>query len=664
MEINNERKNDKKCCDNNKKTNTNLNKQENKCHEHSCCCGGTERHSSVDKKVKTLFYAVGAVLLLVAFLGELGQVSFWLSVSCAAAVYLLFGKDVWVNACKGVIEKRVFTEFTLMCVASIGAIILGEFADAAAVIYLYSLGETVSEEAYSRSLKNISELIDITEERVTVVSGGRSETVLAEDVNIGDVVSLRVGDRVSLDGEVVRGEGFADTSAVTGESVPRELKKGVKCLSGSLLISGAVLMSVESKYEDSTANKLKQAVDRASKQKAHREKKITEIAKVFTPIAFCVAVAVFAVMVLISGDWRTSLRSSLVVLVAACPCALVLSVPLTYFSGIGRAAKRGIVFKNGQTIDNVAQLETVVFDKTGTLTSSVPVFVGVVVPENAPIDKKQLLDVSKAALLSSPHPSAKAFCEKYSASVVYNASDVKNIGGRGVVCKIDGNKVALGNRALMREIGVETAAIPNSAIYVAVESEFCGALLFDIKPKENALSEISELRANGIRRVAVMSGDNEKSVKSAVDEIGISEYYSELKPDQKLARFEYIYKEEKKRNRTGKVAFCGDGLNDSAVIARADVGVAMGSGADVTVESADVVLVDDNLKRLNEMMAISKETVRIVKQNVFLSLGVKIGAILIGVLGYPSVEIAIAADVGAAVLCVLNASRAGKLSGK
>ena len=666
MEIEKDNKNIKECCND---INNHNKKEGNKCHTHSenhaCSCGscahGERNEKSVLHRFKGLVFSLGALLLLLAFLGELGQIPFWLSVVCAISVYLFFGKDVWIGACRGVAERRFFTEFALMCMASVGALALGEFADAAAVVYLYSLGEIISDEMYSRSVKSISELIEITEERATVLSDGRNVSLLVEEVKVGDIVSLRVGDRISFDGEVVRGEGFADTSAVTGESVPRELKKGDVCLSGSLLISGAILMSVGAKYEDSTASKLERAVERASKQKARREKKITSLAAFLTPLGFCAALAVFAVTLLAGGGWNHSLRSALVVLVASCPCALVLSVPLAYFSGIGYAANRGIVFKNGQTIDNVAKLETIVFDKTGTLTSSLPEFVGVVLPNNAPLTQKQLLDVSKVALIASPHPSAKAFCKKYSAAVVYNATDVKNIGGRGIVCKIDGKRVALGNRALMREIGVETTAIPNSAIYVAVEKTFCGALLFDIKPKENALSEISELRANGINRVAVMSGDNEKSVKSAVDEIGVSEYYSELKPDEKLVRFEYIYKEEKKRNPDADVAFCGDGLNDSAVIARADVGIAMGSGSDLTVESADVVVVDDNLKRLNEMMGISKGTVKVVNQNIFMALGVKLCIVLVGMLGYPSVELAIAADVGTAVLCVLNAARAGNL---
>lgn len=632
---------------------------EGHCHDEHCGCGCGSEHGSIGVK-QILFYLAGAVLLLLAFLGEFEFLNKYVAIACAAVVYLFFCKDVWAGAVKGILHKRIFTEFTLMCVATLGAIALGEFADAAAVIYLYSFGESVSGEAYSRSKRNISELIEITEDNVTVVKNGTSKTMLASQVEVGDVISVRVGDRISLDGVVVEGGGFTDTSAITGESTPRELEVGSECLSGSTLLSGAICIKVEKNYENSTANKLKKAVERASKQKAVREKKITRFASVFTPIAFGVAVVVLAVSWAAKGDFFGAVRSALVVLVASCPCSLVLSVPLAYFSGIGHAAKRGIVFRGGQTIDDVSVLDTLVFDKTGTLTSSEPSFVGVMVSKESGLSKTELLDISKAALLKSPHASARAFCEKYAASVVYKADEAKNIGGRGVICRIGGKPVALGNRKFMSELGVKADAVDNSAIYVAVSGVLCGVLLFDAELKQGASEQISKLRGNGVRRVAVISGDNEKSVRSVGDKIGVDELYFELKPDEKLDRLDNIYKEAKKSNPRGTVGFCGDGLNDSAAVARADVGIAMGSGSSLTVESADVVIVDDGLARLNDMVSVAKKTVGIVNQNIALSLVAKFLVVLVGAIWLPSLELAVVADVGVAVLTVLNAVRAGK----
>ncbi len=635
-------------------------KREREREEHGCGCGCEHEHGGEGlSSSKILTYIIGGVLLILAFLGELGHLTPFAAIPCAAAVYVYFGKDVWVGAYKSVMKKKFFTEFTLMCTASLGAILLGEFADAAAVIYLYSLGEAVSGEAYSRSRRNIAELIEITRENVTVVKDGSAKTISAERAEIGDIISVRVGDKISLDGVVVEGNGFADTSAVTGESVPRELSVGDRCLSGSSLISGALFVKVTEKYENSTANRLKLAVERAAKQKAPTEKRITRFAEVFTPAAFCVAMLVFVIGAFVKESVGDAVRSALVVLVASCPCALVLSVPLAYFSGIGRAAGRGIVFRGGRVIDNAAALGTVLFDKTGTLTSSTPRFVGVVMPDGSPVTKNELLDMSKAALLKSPHASARSFCERYKETVTYKAECAKNIGGRGLVCKIGGKTAVFGNRKLMTELGVKAESVDKSAIYVAVDGKLCGVLVFDSDVKENALTEVSGLRGNGVRRVVIMSGDNEKAVKAVADEIGVGEYYSELKPDEKLERLNNIYKEEKKSHPNETVAFCGDGLNDSAAIARADVGIAMGSGSALTVESADVVIVDDNLTRLNEMLVIAKGTVRIVTQNIVLSLGVKLAVVLVGMFWYPSLELAVVADVGAAVLTVLNAMRAG-----
>lgn len=631
-------------------------------HDHGgCSCGHDHNHEKSHLMEHLPSYIIGGILLVLAIIGDLGAMKGWLSAILAMLVYVYFGREVFVGAYNNVKSGKFFTEYTLMLVASVGAIALLEFAEAAAVIYLYSLGEEISGEAYSRSRKNISDLIEITEENVTVVKDGVSRTVLASEAEVGDVISIRVGDKIALDGVVVSGSGLSDTSAITGESAPRELFAGVECLSGFLLVSGSVFLRVTEKHENSTASKLKDAVKRASAQKAITEKRITKFASVFTPIAFLVSIAVLVFGLFIKDSFAEAFKSSLVVLVASCPCSLVLSVPLTYFSGIGRAAKRGIVFRGGQVIDNASRLGTVVFDKTGTLTEATPDFLGVIEAEVTPVDKLTLLNISKSALLNSPHASAKAFCDAYNAPVRYNVENVKNIGGMGLVCTVEGKKALFGNKRLMEKAGISVKETKMSAIYVAIDGVYCGALVFGNKTKKGALAQISELRRNGVKRIAIMSGDNMPSVKKLADEVAVNEFYYGLRPDEKLAKFDNIYKEEKNRNSRGTVAFCGDGLNDSAVIARADVGIAMGSGSALTVENADVVIVDDNLERLSDMLFVAKSTSRVAVENIMLSLGVKIAVIILGMTVTSSLGLAVIADVGTAVFTVLNALRAGKV---
>lgn len=637
-------------------------------HEHhnheggcGCGCGHDHDHGGEPGRWSILLYVVGALILLVAFLGEFQIINKWVGIAAAALLYVLFGRTVWVEAFENIRRGKIFTEFTLMGVASLGAVALLEFADAAAVMYLYSLGETVQGLAYRKSHKNISELIEVTEEYINKEENGMVKRIPATQASVGDVINITVGERISLDGVVVEGEGFADTSAVTGESAPLELLAGTPCLSGSVLVAGAVSLRVTQKYENSTASKLKAAVARAVKRKAKTEKRITKVASLLTPLAFALAVVIFAGGWIVWGDAARALKSSLVILVVSCPCSLVLSVPLTYFAGLGKAASRGIVFRGGEVVDSAAKIESVVFDKTGTLTSPVLTFDGIRLPKEPIVQKAQLLDISRAALAKSPHAAAQSFCRSYEAKYPHCVENVENIGGKGLVCVVDGRKAAFGNRALMADLGI-TVKGGGTSIYVAIDGKLCGVLLFSSHIKSDALPEIAKMRGHGVGRIAIMSGDTEASVSEVAEALGISEYYAELKPDEKLDSFENIYHEEKKRSSRACVAFCGDGLNDSAAIARADVGIAMGSGSAVTVESADVVVVDDSVARVNDMLSVAKSTVRVVNQNIALSFGIKLTVVIVGLLWAPSLELAIVADVGAAVITVLNAMRAGRIS--
>lgn len=560
-------------------------------------------------------------------------------------------------------EGKIFTEFTLMCVATICAAILGEFADAATVMFLYSLGEKISDSAYARSKKNLSSLLEVTEEKVALGRSG-DRIVRASEVLVGDDFLVRVGEKIALDGVVIEGQGFVDTAAITGESVPRELTKGDKCLSGCTLISGSLVVRAENLYEDSTENRMKEAVKNAAARKAKTEKRITKFASVFTPIAFALTLGV--VLIGYFGfdlPLYDAVKRGLVILVSSCPCSLVLSIPLAYFAGLGLAAGRGILFRGGETVDNVAKLRTVLFDKTGTLTSASLKFEGVEMYPECPYGRDELLSLCRAALVKSPHAAARSFCADYHPSVDYEGrvEDAENIGGKGLVCLVDGKKAAFGNPGLMAQEGVTVPPVGKTAIYVLIDRVLCGVLIFFAGEKENAAKEIARLRKLGVDRMVILSGDNREAVAETAGRVGLSEYFAELLPDEKLERTEYIYKEEKKKDPAATIAFCGDGLNDSAVIARADVGIAMGSGSAVTVDTADAVIVDDNLERVGDMIRISNRIVRIAGQNIAISLGIKLAVILVGLFLFQSLEMAVVADVGAAVITVLNALRAGKM---
>ncbi len=597
-------------------------------------------------------------MLAPAFLGEFDVIYGWIGIVASALVYLLFGGEVFRGAYRDIRRGKLFTEFTLMCVATLGAIALLEFADAAAVMFLYSLGEAISGEALRRSRKNIASLIELDEAYVNIEHGGAIHKIKASDARVGDVLSVRVGEKISLDGVVVEGVGYADTSAVTGESAPAELTVGTECLSGSVLVSGAISMRVSAAYEDSTVNRLRKAVKEASRRKAKTEKRITRFAEFFTPLAFGIALFAFIVGIFAYDSVARAARTALVILVTSCPCSLVLSVPLTYFAGLGRAAGKGIVFRGGETIDTVAAVRAIVFDKTGTLTSASLDFQGIRIVADCAFSRAELLDICASALAKSPHAAAEAFCRGYAPKRAHRVENAENIGGRGLVCCVDGRRALFGNAALMREENIAVSTVDKTCIYVAIDGKLCAVLEFDATIKPETASELAKLRCDGVDRIAIVSGDHRASVSAVATKLGIEEFYADCKPDEKLALLERIDGEEKKKDRHAAVAFCGDGLNDSAAIMRADVGIAMGSGSSLTVESADAVIVDDSIARLNEMMEIARGTRRIATQNICLSLGIKLAVVVIGI-WMPLLELAVVADVGAAVITVLNAMRAG-----
>ncbi len=635
-------------------------------HEHDnddcgcgCGCGHDHEHTEGGSRSKTVLkYTLGAIPVIIGFLGF---IPFYIPLIAAIVGYILFGFEVWRGMISGIAKKKIFTEFTLMCVATVGAFAIGEYADAAAVMYLYSLGETISSGAYARSKKSISELIEVTPEHANLCLDGRVERVEPDDVRVGDIILVRAGERVPLDGVVISGGGSADTSSVTGEAKPLELYEGVDCPSGALLFEGSVELRVIREYHNSVVYRLTEAVKEASKKKSRAEKKIARFAAVFTPIAFLVAAAVFAIGALITKDVAEWLRAAIMVLVVSCPCSLVLSVPLTYFAGLGNAAKKGIVFRGGEVMDSIARVGIVAFDKTGTITEASLGYDGATL-ENG-VDEQEFLKLSYAVLTHSPHAAAISFCS----SVEYNSDieidGVRIISGRGVVCQANGKMALFGNARLMRENGLDVPDSSTTAIYGALDGKLLGRLEFSSRLKKGIENTVRDMRKLGVRRIAVISGDAESSVRYACEQAGIGEFYSNLAPDQKLSVFEKIASEKQKGE---CVAFCGDGLNDSATIAAADVGIAMGGcGSALTVENADVVLMDDDPERINTAIRIARRTSRVATSNIVLSLGIKIAVLLAGIaLAYfktdVPIELAIVADVGAAVVAVLNALRAAK----
>ncbi len=620
-----------------------------------CCCEeGKERLS-----VKEIFlYIIGALVLVCAFVPP---IPYGIRLACAGVVYIIFGLSVWKEMIEGFSRRKIFTEFTLMCAASVGAVILQEYADAAAVMYLYALGETISALAGGRARRNIAELISITPERVTVLEESSPRVCDPAEVRIGDVILVRAGERIPLDGVVRSGSGAADTSSVTGEALPAELTAGQGCLSGSMLISGSVEIEVTRTYENSVATQLKEAVEEASRRKAITEKRITRLAAVVTPAAFVIGALIFGVGAIVTGEVAEWFRRGLVILVCSCPCSLILSIPLTYFAGIGSAAGKGIVFRGGEVVDNMARLGTVLFDKTGTLTEASLCYDRLVIGRACAMSEEKIHRIAYTVLLHSPHVAARAYCSAISGTVVaLDATEIENIPGKGISARVEGKRILCGNARLLADMGVEVSPGEKTSIHIAADGEYLGVLEFSSRVKEGAADAIRALRACGVRRMAILSGDAEATVNEVAAAVGIEEAYAGRMPAEKLEIFEEVYRQQKQSDR-GTVAFCGDGLNDSAVIAASDVGIAMGrGGAAVTVEAADVVLMNDSPEKLPMAVHHARRIVRIANQNIALSLGLKIGISVICVAFLPSMELALVADVGAAVITVLNAMRAGR----
>lgn len=566
-------------------------------------------------------------------------------------VYLLIGGDIVMRAVKNIINGQVFDENFLMTAATVGAMAIGSYPEAVEVMLFYQVGELFQSYAVGRSRKSIASLLDIRPDYATIVSGGTETRVSPEEVRIGQEIIVKPGEKVPLDGQVVKGQGMVDTSALTGESVPRHIVPGEEILSGFINKEGLLYVQVERSAKDSTVGRILDLVENASSKKAPSEKFITKFSRYYTPAVVGLAVLLAVIPPLMfQQEWSEWLYRALTFLVISCPCALVVSIPLTFFGGIGGASKLGILVKGSNYLELLAHIDTVVFDKTGTLTKGV----FEVQQVSAAMDQQEFLKLTASAEQMSSHPIAQSIMKAVEGDV-YPVSDLQERAGYGITAKVNQQEIAVGNSKLMQELSIE---IPESKeagtiIYVAISSEYAGYLLIADELKEDAVQTIRELNQAGVEKTVMLTGDNRKIAEAVAEKVGVTEVYAELLPEDKVNHFEKIMQT------SGKTAFVGDGMNDAPVLARADVGIAMGAlGSDAAIEAADVVIMNDEPSKISAAVKVARKTLGIVKQNIVFSLGIKAAVLLLGALGLASMGAAVFADVGVTVLAVLNAMRA------
>lgn len=601
------------------------------------------------------------MMILLAFLPTKGFLRFVLYL----IPYLIIGYDILIKAGKGIVNRQIFDENFLMALATVGAIIIGvtvngDYVEAVAVMLFYQIGELFQSYAIGKSRKNISELMDIRPDSANVEVDGRLVSVSPEEVEIGTLILVQPGEKIPIDGIIEEGESTVNTSALTGESLPRTVSAGDRVISGCVNMTSILRIRTEKEFSESTVSKILDLVENASSRKSRSENFISKFAKIYTPVvclsALLLAVIppLFNIFILgIQADFSTWLYRALSFLVASCPCALVISIPLTFFAGIGGSGKEGILIKGSNYLEALSSTKTMVFDKTGTLTEGV--FEVTSINTNG-ISKEELLEYAAYAEVSSSHPIAQSICRAYGRDIDRKRiNSVEEIGGHGVISEIDGNAVAVGSMKLMGRIGVsvgENVGI-GTVVYIAVNSEYKGWLEISDKIKSTSRSAVKELRTSGIEKIIMLTGDHSSVAEFVSSELNLDNFYSELLPEHKVEKIEDLLSEK------NKVAFVGDGINDAPVLSRADIGIAMGAmGSDAAIEAADIVLMDDDPTKIAKAIRISKKCMRIVYQNIVFSILIKILALVLVAFGIANMWIAIFADVGVMILAVLNAIRA------
>ena len=610
-----------------------------------------DKKRTIRLAVGAVVYAIGMALTVFAKLPTLAELAFLI------VAYVILGWDVVWQAVKNITRGQVFDEHFLMSVSTIGAFAIGEYPEAVAVMLFYQVGEFFQSLAVKRSRKSISDLMDIRPDSATVKRNGVLQVVSPESVAVGEIIVVKPGEKIPLDGIVVDGESMLDTKALTGESVPRSIRKGDEALSGCINQSGLLTLKVTKSFGESTVSKITDLVENASARKTPTENFITTFARYYTPVVVGMA-AVLAIIppLVLGGGWSEWLRRGFVFLIVSCPCALVISIPLTFFGGIGAASKRGVLVKGSNYLEALNKVSVVVFDKTGTLTKGV-FEVANIIPA-AGYQKEQVLEYAAQAESYSNHPIAKSILATYGKPIDQKQfSDFEEISGHGISVMVQGKKVLAGNSKLMESEKIAYAACDaaGTKFYVAADGSYVGCILIADEVKPDSKCAIAELKKIGVEKTVMLTGDDERIGKSVADELGLDAYYAQLLPDQKVEKLEML---DKQKRQGSKLAFVGDGINDAPVLARADVGIAMGGlGSDAAIEAADVVLMTDEPSKLVEAIDVAKATKRIVMQNIVIALGIKSVFLVLGALGMAGMWEAVFGDVGVTIIAVLNAMR-------
>ena len=629
----------------------------------------------MNKKQKKLLYRIiaAAVLFVPLYLISEGivpnDIPRWAVFLFFLIPYLLVGHDILRKAFKGIMNRQVFDENFLMTVATLGAIVMGEYGEGVAVMLLYQVGELFQSCAVEKSRRSITGLMDIRPDYANIETDGQLEQVDPDDVEIGSIIVVRPGEKVPIDGVVMEGSSALDTSALTGESMPRSVEVNDYVFSGAVNLTGLLKIRTTSEFGESTASRILELVEEAVSNKSRSENFISKFARVYTPIVCYLALAlavlppIFIVITKtglsgyagIGALWREWLLRACTFLVISCPCAIVISIPLSFFAGIGGASSQGILIKGSNYLETMSNVRTVVFDKTGTITKG---NFAVTAVHHSPIPEDKLLEYAAHAECNSSHPISRSLQEAYGKHIDRSrVTNVSEISGEGIIAEVDGMKAAIGNEKLMERVGAgyQECHHAGTIVHVALDGAYCGHIVITDEIKDTSKEAIAALKKAGVEKTVMLTGDAEKVAKAVAEEVGMTEYRSQCLPADKVNRVEELLADSSERSR---LAFVGDGINDAPVLARADIGIAMGAlGSDAAIEAADIVLMDDDPLKIAKAIRISRKCLRIVKQNIVFSLGVKILCLILAALGVANMWIAVIADVGVMILAVLNAIR-------
>ncbi|MCI9053451.1 MAG: cadmium-translocating P-type ATPase [Lachnospiraceae bacterium] len=616
----------------------------------------------MNKKQKKVFIRIIVAAALMIILSLL-PIEGYLRLGLFMIPYLVISYDILRKAIKGILNKQVFDENFLMAVATIGAIILGEYTEGVAVMLFYQIGELFQSYAVGKSRRNISELMDIRPDYANVQRDGKLEKVDPDEVEIGSIIVVQPGEKIPIDGIIIEGNTTLNTSALTGESLPREAVVGNDVISGCINMTGVLKIQTTKEFGESTVSKILDLVENSSSKKSKSENFISKFARYYTP-AVCYGALALAILppivrmlfFRITPEWGEWIYRALTFLVISCPCALVISIPLSFFAGIGGASKEGVLVKGSNYLETLSQTKYVVFDKTGTMTQGVFEVSGV---HHSEMENEKLLEYAALVESFSSHPISKSLQKAYGKEIDRNrVSDVEEISGNGVTAKVDGVFVAAGNVKLMKRLGIEYKECHHvgTVVHMAVDGAYAGHILISDLIKPHAKEAIQELKKAGVARTVMLTGDAKNAAEQVAKELGIEEVYSELLPADKVTKVEELLEKKEEKQ---KLAFVGDGINDAPVLSRADIGIAMGAlGSDAAIEAADVVLMDDDPLKIAKAIKISRKCIRIVYENIYFAIGIKIVCLILGTFGIANMWLAIFADVGVMVIAVLNAIRA------